>query len=70
MLKHKHLLVRAEVLEPPKDLKSTRLWLKKLIKDIDMKILGGPYLKYCENINYFSIIFTSSTLGALTTFVK
>ena len=47
MLKHKHLLVRAEVLEPPKDLKSTRLWLKKLIKDIDMKILGGPYLKYC-----------------------
>jgi len=50
MLKHKHLLVRAEVLEPPKDLKSTRLWLKKLIKDIDMKILGGPYLKYCENI--------------------
>ena len=23
MLKHKHLLVRAEVLEPPKDLKTT-----------------------------------------------
>ena len=50
MLKHKHLLVRAEVLDPPKDLKSTKLWLKKLIKDIDMKILGGPYLKYCDNI--------------------
>ena len=48
MLKHKHLLVRAEVLEPPKDLKRTRTWLKKLIKDIDMKILGGPYLKYCD----------------------
>ena len=32
MLKHKHLLVRAEVLDPPKDLKSTKLWLKKLIK--------------------------------------
>ena len=48
MLKHKHLLVRAEVLEPPKDLKSTRLWLKKLIKDIDMKILAGPYAKYCD----------------------
>ena len=50
MLKHKHLLVRAEVLEPPKDLKTTRIWLKKLINDIDMKILGGPYLKYCDNI--------------------
>ena len=24
--------------------------LKRLIKDIDMKILGGPYLKYCDNI--------------------
>ena len=39
-LKHKHLLVRAEVLEPPKDLKSTRKWMRNLIKDIDMKILG------------------------------
>ena len=48
MLKHKHLLVRAEVLEPPKDLKTTRIWLKKLITDIDMKILAGPYAKYCE----------------------
>ena len=28
-LKHKHLLVRAEVLEPPKDLKSTRKWTEK-----------------------------------------
>jgi len=32
MLKHKHLLVRAEVLDPPKDLKSTKLWLKKINK--------------------------------------
>ena len=30
MLKHKHLLVRAEVLEPPQRFKkSTKLWLKK-----------------------------------------
>ena len=49
-LKHKHLLVRAEVLEPPKDLKSTRKWMRNLIKDIDMKILGGPYAKYCESV--------------------
>ena len=47
-LKHKHLLVRAEVLEPPKDLKSTRKWTRNLIKAIDMKILAGPYVKYCE----------------------
>ena len=47
-LKHKHLLVRAEVLEPPKDLKVMKKWTKSLIKDIDMKILAGPYAKYCE----------------------
>ena len=47
-LKHKHLLVRAEVLDPPKDLKMMRKRNKGLIKDIDMKILAGPYAKYCE----------------------
>ena len=35
-LKHKHLLVRAEVLDPPKDLKMMRKWTKNLIKDIDL----------------------------------
>lgn len=48
MLKHKHLLVRAEILEPPKDIKEIKTWTKKLIKDIDMKILAGPYAKYCD----------------------
>ena len=47
-LKHKHLLVRAEVLDPPKDLKMMKSWTKSLIKDIDMKILAGPYTKYCN----------------------
>tara|TARA_R100000742_G_C4204858_1_gene32916 strand:- start:225 stop:599 length:375 start_codon:yes stop_codon:yes gene_type:complete len=48
MLKHKHLLVRAEVLDPPKDIKEIKKWTKNLIKDIDMKILSGPYAKYCD----------------------
>ena len=47
-LKHKHILVRAEVLDPPKDLKMMKSWTKSLIKDIDMKILAGPYTKYCN----------------------
>ena len=47
-LKHKHLLVRAEVLDPPKDLKVMRKWTNNLIKDIGMKILAGPYAKYCD----------------------
>ena len=37
-LKHKHLLVRAEVLDPPKDLKMMRKWTKNLIKDISIGI--------------------------------
>ena len=44
-LKHKHLLVRAEVLDPPKDLKMMRKWTKNLIKDIDMKILSWSLCK-------------------------
>jgi S-adenosylmethionine/arginine decarboxylase-like enzyme len=34
--------------DPPKDLKMMRKWTKNLIKDIDMKILAGPYAKYCD----------------------
>ena len=42
-LKHKHLLIRAEVQNPPKNEKETISWMRKLIKTIDMNILAGPY---------------------------
>ena len=42
-LKHKHLLIRAEVQNPPKNEEETISWMKKLIKTIDMNILAGPY---------------------------
>ena len=42
-LKHKHLLIRAEVQNPPKNEDETISWMRKLIKTIDMNILAGPY---------------------------
>ena len=42
-LKHKHLLIRAEVQKPPKNEEETISWMRKLIKTIDMNILAGPY---------------------------
>ena len=43
VLKHKHLLIRAEVQNPPKNEEETISWMRKLIKTIDMNILAGPY---------------------------
>lgn len=42
-IKHKHLLIRAEVSKPPKTEEHIIFWIKTLIKKIDMKILAGPY---------------------------
>jgi len=45
-LEHKHLIVRAEVLNPPRDEKQTSEQITDLIERIGMKILMGPYAKY------------------------
>ena len=42
-VKHKHLLIRAEVNKPPASEEHIIFWLKNLIKKINMKILAGPY---------------------------
>ena len=42
-VKHKHLLIKAEVNKPPASEEHIIFWLKNLIKKIDMKILAGPY---------------------------
>lgn len=45
-MEHKHLIVRAEVLNPPRDEKQTSEQITDLIERIGMKILMGPYAKY------------------------
>jgi len=48
MLVHKHLIVRAEVLQPPRDPTWAEQWLLELINDIGMKVLIGPHSAYVD----------------------
>lgn len=52
MLKHKHLIVRAEINNPPSadDLDKMNFWFQDLIESIGMKILSGPHTVYCPVI--------------------
>jgi S-adenosylmethionine/arginine decarboxylase-like enzyme len=47
-LVHKHIIIRAEVVNPPLEEESTSQSVKELIERIGMKILMGPYAKYCN----------------------
>ena len=43
---HKHIIIRAEVLEPITSEKELKKWLRDLVKIIKMKIIKGPYASY------------------------
>jgi len=63
-LVHKHLIVRAEVTNPPKDETLAKELLRELIQNINMKILFGPEAKYVDipgnrGLTCFAIIETS-----------
>ena len=47
LLVHKHLIIRAEAVKPPTDEEQLTNWLKEFIESINMKIMMGPYVKYC-----------------------
>lgn len=64
LLQHKHLIVRSEINKPITSLKDINEWMTKLIKNLDMKIMMGPYSAYCDmlgnrGITCVSIIETS-----------
>jgi S-adenosylmethionine/arginine decarboxylase-like enzyme len=46
ILVHKHLIVRAEAINPPMDTNFLTKWLEDFIKYINMKVLMGPYVIY------------------------
>ncbi len=48
LLVHKHLIVRAEVTNPPKDVVFIKDWFKQLVDKIGMKIMIGPIAEYCH----------------------
>jgi len=61
---HKHLILRAEVNNPPKDMERLTQWFKEFIESINMKIMMGPYVAYCDKpgnrgITAISVIETS-----------
>ena len=45
---HKHLILRAEANKVPTDEEQLQHWMREFIDSIDMKILMGPYVKYCN----------------------
>ena len=47
-LVHKHVIIRAEVLNPPTDENLVSNSVKNLIELIGMKLLMGPYAKYVD----------------------
>ena len=48
MLVHQHLIVRAEVENPPVSADFTIEWLRDLVNKIGMKIVQGPYASYID----------------------
>ena len=48
ILEHKHLIVRAEINQPPQNPTAMDEWMKHLVEDIRMKVLMGPYSVYSE----------------------
>ena len=48
ILEHKHLIVRAELNEPPYNATDIKIWMKHLVDKIGMNILMGPYAVYSD----------------------
>jgi len=46
MVKHNHIIIRANVINPPQDIRFVKKWIKKLTKAIGMKMLGQPIAHY------------------------
>lgn len=47
-LKHEHLLVRAEINQPTRDLEEIKDWMRFLVEDMGMNILYGPFAMACD----------------------
>ena len=50
ILEHKHLIIRAELNNPPKCAEAIQDWMKSLVDKIGMKILMGPYAIYSDMV--------------------
>ena len=48
MLVHKHLIIRAEVENAPRDREWTEQWLREVVEKIGMKVCAGPISEYVD----------------------
>ena len=49
MLQHNHIIIRAEIKKPPKDIRFIRKWIRKFVRAINMKMLGQPNAHYVND---------------------
>jgi len=52
MIEHKHLIIRADIENPPlnTDVDDMTMWMHSLISKINMELLIGPHTVYCNDI--------------------
>jgi S-adenosylmethionine/arginine decarboxylase-like enzyme len=50
LLVHKHLIIRAEAINPPMNEWFLTNWFNEFIKEIGMKVMMGPYVKYSNMV--------------------
>lgn len=50
VLVHRHLIVRAEVMNPFQDCNLAEQWIRDLVDKINMKILSGPHVMYSDMV--------------------
>jgi len=48
ILRHEHLLVRATVKNPIKDVEVAKQWMLDLVEKVGMVVLAGPIASYCD----------------------
>ena len=46
--KHKHIIIRAYVNNPPKDANRLSDWCKEVVTAVGMKVIAGPLVVYCN----------------------
>jgi S-adenosylmethionine/arginine decarboxylase-like enzyme len=48
MLEHKHIIIRATVNKPPKDVNLIKTWVRNLVEKLNMKPLGDTVAVYVD----------------------
>ena len=49
-MEHQHLIVRAEIKKPFISTNNVEKWIANIIQKLNMKIMMGPFAKYCDTI--------------------